>query len=155
MSNDKSKQDYINIELKVKEDIDKYLINHNKTMDANQLAKIHIKNNINWYRTKYKDVQSSSRNKHIVNDVVSKFTNVDTKDLSLYLIRFGIFTLLQYIMIYIMLSITILFVLYLNNIVHGHIIGGYLISCLIIGYFSALIYDVSSFIKFYYTRKLK
>ena len=104
MSNDKSKQDYINIELKVKEDIDNYLFNHNKTMDANQLAKIHIKNNINWYRTKYKDVQSSSRNKHIVKDVASKFTNVDTKDLSQYLIRFGIFTLFQYIMIYIIFT---------------------------------------------------
>lgn len=155
MTNDKSKQDYINIELKVKEDIDNYLFNHNKTMDANQLAKIHIKNNINWYRTKYKDVQSDSRNKRIVNDVASKFTNLDTKDLSLYLIRFGIFTLLQYIMIYIMLSSTILFVLYLNNIVYDHIIVGYLISCLIVGYVSALIYNISSVIKFYYTRKLK
>lgn len=154
MSNDKSKQDYINIELKVKEDIDNYLFNHNKTMDANQLAKIHIKNNINWYRTKYKDVQSSSRNKYIVKDVASKFTNVDTKDLSRYLIRFGIFTLLQYIMIYIILATTISFVLYCLNIA-TYINGGYVMAILIIGYFSALIYDLSSFIKFYYTRKLK
>lgn len=156
MQPDKTTQEFINVELAVKKDIESYIAKNTKINTSMELARVHLRNNINWYRIKYKDYNSSDRNKKIVEDIYQKFSDIDKDKLRFYLARFGVFTLFQYIIFYIISSFLLGILLFtqITQITEIKVIT--FILCNFMGcYITALIYDVSSVIKFYYTRKLK
>lgn len=148
----KNEEDFKRLTNNVNANKQNYLKSQELKLSANALAKIHIKENINWYRLQYKDYSSSNRNYHIVNSVASSFSNIDKKDLSNYLIRFGLLTLTQFVWFTIFIILMILFVLHQY---HGDI--SITICCAIVSPIFTLIitaiYDTTSIIKLYWPSK--
>lgn len=148
----KNEEDFKRLTNNVNANKQNYLKSQELKLSANALAKIHIKENINWYRLQYKDYSSSNRNYHIVNAVASSFSNIDKKDLSNYLIRFGLLTLTQFVWFTIFIILILLFVLHQY---HGDI--SITICCAIVSPIFTLIitaiYDTTSIIKLYWPSK--
>lgn len=148
----KNEEDFKRLTNTVNANKQNYLSKQELELSANALAKIHIKENINWYRIKYKSFRSSTRNDYIVEYVSSSFSNIDEKELSNYLIRFGILTFAQFVWMLIFIALILLVTLHQY---HGHgLITAFsaVISPFLILAFTA-IYDTTSIIKLYWTSK--
>lgn len=58
----KNDEDYIKIQLKVDNEKRRHLDKTKKIISSTEYAKIHLKENLDWYKIKYKDIVSSRRN---------------------------------------------------------------------------------------------
>lgn len=155
----KNAEDYIKIQLKVDNEKRTYLDKTKKIISSTEYAKIHLKENLDWYKIKYKDTVSSRRNQYITEYIDLNFNNIDRRAISKYLTRCGFLSgerLFCYIII-LMVLIYILLILYYKYIPFSPESIISITSILSIVFTSVLMifYTESSIIKLYFTGKLK
>lgn len=98
MSTTNEKKDmFLSAQTSVSEERNQYLEKLARSNDNTELAIIHLKNNINWYRHKYSDYNSSKRNSLILNEISRKFKNVNLVKLKSAISRKGILTNFQFL----------------------------------------------------------
>ena len=76
------KEIYTDAKSSIEKDISSYKENTKKISDINEAAKIHLKENLNWYKIKYAKTISSDRKDAILKDVIELFPGADKKVLS-------------------------------------------------------------------------
>ena len=72
----KNDEDYIKIQLKVDNEKRRHLDKTKKIISSTEYAKIHLKENLDWYKIKYKDIVSSRRNQYITEYIDLNFNNI-------------------------------------------------------------------------------
>jgi hypothetical protein len=80
----KNAEDYIKIQLKVDNEKRMHLDKTKKIISSTEYAKIHLKENLDWYKIKYKDIVSSRRNQYITEYIGLNFNNIDRRAISKY-----------------------------------------------------------------------
>ena len=158
----KNAEDYIKIQLKVDNEKRTYLDKTKKIISSTEYAKIHLKENLDWYKIKYKDTVSSRRNQYITEYIDLNFNNIDRRAISKYLTRCGFLSgerLFCYIIILMVLIYILLFLFYKYIPVSPEYIIFIIFTTVILSivFTSVLMifYTETSIIKLYFTRKLK
>ena len=158
----KNDEDYIKIQLKVDNEKRTYLDKTKKIISSTEYAKIHLKENLDWYKIKYKDTVSSRRNQYITEYIDLNFNNIDRRAISKYLTRCGFLSgerLFCYIIILMVLINILLFLFYKYIPVSPEYIILIIFTTVILSIvFPAVLmifYTESSIIKLYFTGKLK
>lgn len=153
---------FLSAQTSVDEERKQYLEKIARSSDNTELAIIHLKNNINFYRHKYSDYKSSKRNSLILNEISRKFKNANLVKLKNAISRKGILTLPQLFWSMLILMITtfltsiflfkisdyssdaVVFLSFLSFLAH-------LITTVVV----LIVYDESHRIKLYRTNLLK
>ena len=141
------KEIYTDAKSSIEKDISSYKENTKKISDINEAAKIHLKENLNWYKIKYAKTISSDRKDAILKDVIELFPGADKKVLTKRLTNNFIFYYYEFVFILMFIMICFVFI-FNNNTVFKHII-------ITLSIIPNIMYFTTSYIKTYFTGKLK
>jgi hypothetical protein len=118
----------------------------------NEYAKIHLKENLNYYKFSYRQHISSTRNKRISDELKHKFCRADKKYISRLLSLHGFLTNFQFIIFLLVIScIVCITSYYILNEIFSIMIG----ICLVMSFVLSRLYCWTSFIRLYFIGKLK
>jgi hypothetical protein len=152
----KNDEDYIKIQLKVDNEKRRHLDKTKKIISSTEYAKIHLKENLDWYKIKYKDIVSSRRNQYITEYIDLNFNNIDRRAISKYLTRCG-FLSGERLFCYIIILMVLIYILLYKYIPFSpeSIIFTTSILSIVFPAVLMIFYTETSIIKLYFTRKLK
>ncbi len=141
----------------------KHLKQHKKERDERiSLIKVHLKNNLKWYKSRYDHCESAYRQNAIISSLLSQgFISADSPEIKSFLNKKGIFSLKCFINIMVILQFLLatFFTFYLvpedsDTKDYMLMFSSSYITLTLFVIISVKIYINTSFFKFYYTGKL-